>query len=498
MSALTRPTVLVVDDERRSLETIQRILADDYDVLTAQTGSEALAILEQEWVQVVISDQRMPEMTGVELLTRVRERWPEVLRIIVTGYTDAADTIRAINDAGIYHFLAKPWHPDELTQTVRNAVHLYALQREHDRLSVEMKLIAPTMERRLAAQRSAIRNAFHFDMIIRAPSSTHMNLVCQKAAQIATFDVSVLITGETGTGKELVARALHYASLRSDKPFFAVNCGAIPDELLESELFGHKKGAFTGAYSNRIGLLEQADGGTIFLDEIGDISPSFQVKLLRFLQQGEIRPVGSNETRIVDVRVISATHRDLEAEIANHRFREDLFYRLAVTVLSLPALRERGDDIPLIARHVLDKAMATHGKRVRGFSEEALACFREYAWPGNVRELENEIVRMLIHADRDELGADLMSPTILRRLTGDVGGHFPGDDKGTLKERVELIEARILREALIRHRWNKSRAAEELGLSRVGLRAKLGRYGLDPGGCDPVTSDAAGGAQEED
>lgn len=486
MNAL-RPMILIVDDEKRSVETIARILSDEFEVKTAADGAEALAILEREWIQVVISDQRMPEMSGVELLTRVRERWPDVMRIVVTGYTDVQDTIRAINEAGIYHFLAKPWHPDELLQTVRNAVHVHTLQREYDRLSLEMKLLAPSLERRLAERREAVQRGYHFDQIVRAPSSP-MTEVCRKAAKIASFDVAVTITGETGTGKELIARAIHYGSLRSDKPFFAINCGAIPDELLESELFGHKKGAFTGAHASRIGLLEQADGGTVFLDEIGDISPSFQVKLLRFLQEGEIRAVGSNETRRVDVRVISATHRDLAAEIAAGRFREDLYYRLAVTDLYLPALRERPDDIPLIARHCLDEAMRTHAKNVRGFSTEALALMGEYAWPGNVRELANEVTRMLVHAEHEELGAHLLSRPILAAVTGAAGLVPAKGHGGSLRDRIDRLEAQVLHETLIRHRWNKSRAAEELGLSRVGLRAKLARLGLDPGGEDELST----------
>src|SRR6516165_4608613 len=372
MSAAAQATVLVVDDEPRSVELIARILGEEFDVRTAHSARTALSILENEWVQVIISDQRMPEMTGVEFLSVVRKRWPEILRIIVTGYTDPEDMIRSINEAGIYHFVAKPWHPGELIQTTRNAANLYKLQREHERLSIEMKLLAPSMAQRLAAQRDIVKQGFHFDAIVRSPSSP-LNATCLRAMQIASFDISVLIHGATGTGKELLARAIHYASLRSDKPFHAVNCGAIPDELLESELFGHKKGSFTGAHTNRIGLLEQADTGTIFLDEIGDISPAFQVKLLRFLQEGEIRPVGSNETRRVDVRVISATHCDLEAETGAGRLREDLYYRLAVATVEVPSLRERPDDIPLIARRVLDDAMRLHGKRVRGFTKEAHA-----------------------------------------------------------------------------------------------------------------------------
>ncbi|WP_454915103.1 sigma-54-dependent transcriptional regulator [Xanthobacter sediminis] len=476
-----RPALLVVDDEPRSVEVIARVLDEEFDVFTAHDAGEARRILENEWIQVIFCDQRMPGTSGVALLTEVRERWPDILRIIVTGYSEPEDMIGAINAAGIYQFIPKPWHPDQLLLAARNAAHLFELQRDHERLSLEMKLTTATAEARLAARREQVAQIFHFDTLIRAPGSA-LSETCARAAQVATFDVPVLIHGETGTGKELLARAIHYSSLRSDRPFFAVNCGAIPDELLESELFGHKKGSFTGAHVTRIGLLDQADGGTILLDEIGDISPAFQVKLLRFLQEGEIRPVGANESKRVNVRVLAATHRDLHGEVGRGRFREDLYYRLSAMVLTLPALRERRGDLPVLAQSILDALSAQHGKKVKGFSEEALGCMKAYEWPGNVRELQNEITRMLVLATRDMLGADLLSPHVLRAAAATTAKAAPEaialPDGGPLKDRIERMEASILTETLVRCRWNKSRAAEELGLSRVGLRAKLDRYGI--------------------
>lgn len=483
-----RPGILVVDDEPRSVEVIARVLDEDFDVHTATSAEEALRLLESEWIQVVLADQRMPDVTGVALLAQARERWPDVVRILVTGYTDPDDMIEAINEAGIYQFVAKPWHPDQLVLTVRNAARLYALQREHDRLSIEMKLLGPTLESRLGERRQRIRQGFHFDTLVRAVGSP-LDETCRIAAQVATFDVPVLILGETGTGKELLARAIHYGSLRGDRPFQAENCGAIPDELLESELFGHKKGAFTGAVANRVGLLEQADGGTVFLDEIGDVSPAFQVKLLRFLQEGEIRPVGSNESRQVNVRVIAATHRDLAAEVAAGRFRQDLYYRLSTMVLDVPPLRRRPGDIRLLADAILAQLCTTHGKLVKGFTDEALACLEAYDWPGNVREMQNELTRALVLVGQDRIGPELFSPRVLagaaERATA--GGGDPirlagADATGPLRDRVERVEAAILLETLMRNRWNKSKAAKELGLSRVGLRAKLERYRLVPGG----------------
>ncbi|MFK8251901.1 sigma-54-dependent transcriptional regulator [Ancylobacter terrae] len=472
--------ILVVDDEPRSVEVMARVLAEDFEVFTALTAAEALRILENEWIQAIFCDQRMPERSGVDLLTEVRTRWPDVVRIIVTGYTDPADMIGAINEAGIHQFITKPWHPDQLTLAAQGAARLYQLQRDYERLSLELKLVAPAAQARVVEQQERVASNFHFDALLRTPGSP-LNEVCRRAAQVAAFDVPVLILGETGTGKELLSRAIHYASLRSDRPFFAVNCGAIPDELLESELFGHKKGSFTGAHTNRIGLLDQADGGTVLLDEIGDVSPAFQVKLLRFLQEGEIRPVGSNEVKRVDVRVIAATHRALAAEASAGRFREDLYYRLAGLTLTLPPLRERRGDLRVLALLLLDQLCATHGKRVKGFTEEALACIEAYGWPGNVRELQNEVTRMLVLAPGELLGADLLSPHVVQGAAASakvVALDANIREAGPLRDRVERLEAVILMETLVRCRWNKSRAAEELGLSRVGLRAKLERYGI--------------------
>jgi two-component system response regulator HupR/HoxA len=478
------PTVLVVDDEVRSLESLVRVLEDDFEVLTAADTVAAEAILARDWVQVILCDQRMPGMSGVEFLKRVREQWPEVIRMVISGYTDSEDIISAINDAGIYQYITKPWHPDSLVLTLKNAVTLAELQRQNELLSVELKMTPQPLEDRVAEKRERLRERYRCeDGIVRSTDSC-MNAVCDRVSRVAPYDVSVLLTGESGTGKELLARALHYNSLRWDKPFVVENCAALPDELLESELFGYKRGAFTGAIEDRIGLFERANGGTVFLDEIGEVSPAFQVKLLRVLQEREIRPLGSGRTRAVDVRVVAATNKDLETEVREGRFREDLYYRLATVTVRLPPLRERSGDIPVLAHALLDSAMEGLGKRVQGLTDEALACMQAYHWPGNIRELQNEIRHMLVMGDGDYLGAELLTHRVLYAAPEEdeeVTALFAGQG-GSLKERVDALEARILKETLIRHRWNKSRAARELGLSRVGLRSKLERYGLERAG----------------
>ncbi len=479
-----RATVLLIDDDARALETLSSVLGADFDVRTARTAGEAEKILKSDWVQIVLCDQHLPGSSGVEFLKHVRQQWPEVVRIILSADTVPDEMVAAINEAGIYQYVTKPWDSGQLALTLRNARELFSLSRQNELLGIELKLAPRRLEETVTEKRETLRQAYaDNDGIVRADDSP-MNAVCDKLHQVAPYDISVLLTGESGTGKELAARALHYKSLRWEKPFVVENCGALPDELLESELFGYKRGAFTGAIEDRTGLFERADGGTVFLDEIGELSPAFQVKLLRVLQNGEIRPLGSGRTRKVDVRVIAATNRDLEAEVAAGRFRKDLYYRLAAVTINLPPLRERPGDLPVLARALLDCAIHDLGKSVDGFSDEALDCMREYDWPGNVRELQNEIQRMLVECGDDRLGADLLSPRILCAGPGggeDIAVHAITELDGPLKSRIESIEASILKESLIRHRWNKSQAARELGLSRVGLRSKLERYGLVQG-----------------
>ncbi|MDC7716469.1 MULTISPECIES: sigma-54 dependent transcriptional regulator [Vogesella] len=473
-------TVLLVDDEIRSLEALQRTLEDDFTLFTASSADEALAILESEFIQVIVTDQRMPDMTGVALLRRVRERHPQVVRIILSGYTDNADIIAAVNEAGIYQYLLKPWHPESLLLTVQGAAELFRLQQDNELLNVELKTSAPWLQGRVDGKRRELKARNAMANITRAAGSP-LDKVCELLERVAGFDIAVLIEGESGVGKELLARALHYASHRRDRPFVVENCAAMPEQLLESELFGHKRGAFTGAYQDHIGLFQQADGGTIFLDEIGETSPAFQAKLLRVLQEGEIRPVGSPRPLKVDVRVVSATNRKLAELVREGRFREDLYYRLSAFAVTVPPLRERPADIPLIAEKLLDDARRHYQRPGLTLLADAQDALRLYRWPGNVRQLRNELNRMLVLADGDALGAELLSPEVLQAAAEEQVAElaFLAGIEGDLKTRLEALEKRILKETLTRQRWNKTRAAEELGLSRVGLRSKLTRYGLE-------------------
>ncbi len=477
----TLPSILVVDDEVRSIETLNRILDEFFDVHTASNSKAALRIMEREWIQVILCDQRMPDTTGVELCATIREQWPETIRMIISGYTDSEDIIKAINDGGIYQFISKPWHPDDVILKLKNAVELFNLHRKNERLAIELKLKPKTLKDAIDIQRKALKTHYSWEGIVRSPDSI-LNHTCDTIKQVSPFDVSVLVTGESGTGKELCARALHYNSLRQNEPFVAENCGALPDELLESELFGHKRGAFTGAVDDRVGLFESANGGTIFLDEIGDTSATFQLKLLRVLQEREVRPLGSNKSRPVDVRIVAATNRDLEDDVRKGRFRQDLYYRIATFTIELPPLRDRLGDIPYLTSYLLDQTMNELGKRVDGITSEAIECLQNYHWPGNVRELQNEIKRMVVLAQNNKLEASLISPHVLRAIPEDMQQDMKlmsNSNNGTLKSRIEKLESKILHETLIRHGWNKTQSANELGLSRVGLRSKMERYELD-------------------
>lgn len=483
-----RATVLLVDDEPHSLSAMRMALEDEFDCITAADAEAALARMEQEWVQVVICDQRMPGRTGVEFLTELRDRWPEAVRIIITGYTDPAAMAQAINDAGIHQFLTKPWHPDQLLMAARNGARLFQLARDNDRMALEMRFLASTAQTKLEKRRAALRDGMGFETILRAPQSP-MNGLVDTARQFASFDVPVLLLGEAGTGRARLARAMHYASLRSDKPFHAINLAGLPDDLAMVELFGAKRGILPGGV-NKIGLAQKADRGTLLVEGIEQASPALQLALWRLVDEGSYSPLGGHEVQTTNLRLLAGAAPDLPARVADGKFRPDLYYALAVAELTLPPLRARRGDIAVLAQHFLGDLAATHGKAAHGFTPAALEFLENHDWPGNLRELLNEVTRMLVFAQAPLLGAELISRPILQALPSESGADRTAQSvlvsDGTLKDRVELIEMRILRETLTRHRWNKSRAAVELGLSRVGLRAKLDRYCItDPSGQVP-------------
>jgi len=406
-------TILIVDDQPEVLHSLERQLRGQYRVLTAVSGAAAIDLLRDHETAVILSDQRMPGMSGVEFLARSIEIRPDAVRILITAYADIQASIAAVNQGRIFYYISKPWEPEELDLIVKRAAEQYRLVMENRRLSTELREANRRLEDENRTLKKTLATGVSLEEVIG--NSPRMLRVKKLVSKILDTATTVLLVGETGTGKEILARAIHSNGCRRERPFVVQNCGAVPETLLESELFGHVKGSFTGAVSDRTGIFELADKGTVFLDEVGDMSPAMQIRLLRVLQEGEIKPVGSIAVRHVDVRILAATHRDLEEEVRAGRFREDLFYRLNVYPVALPPLRERLEDIPDLARHFLDKYCRKLRKRMDGVSGELIRVFEKYPWPGNIREMENEIERAVTLADPDTaLTPDLLSPRFFK------------------------------------------------------------------------------------
>jgi two-component system response regulator HupR/HoxA len=404
----SRRTLLVVDDEPAMLEAVSLTLSREGRVLVASSGTQALEILEREEVALILTDQRMPGISGVELLEHARRIRPHAIGILLTGYTDLEALADAINRAQVYGYVQKPWEPNDLRLTVRRALEAHDLASENRELTRRLEEANARLVQENVLLRREAAKRYRFDQVLGQAAS--MQELFDLLEKIADTDATVLLTGETGTGKDLVARAIHYQGPRREAPFVAQNCGALPESLLESELFGHRRGAFTSAVEDKRGLFEVADGGTIFLDEIGETTPGMQVRLLRVLEGGEFRPLGSSEVRRVDVRIVASTNRDLREAVEAGRFRRDLFYRLNVVHIHLPPLRDRCEDIPLLAEHFLKISNDHLGKEVEGITRAAMDLLLAYSWPGNVRELSNEIERAVALAGRSRSSVPWPSP----------------------------------------------------------------------------------------
>ncbi|HLY37316.1 MAG TPA: sigma-54 dependent transcriptional regulator [Candidatus Binatia bacterium] len=457
--------VLVVDDEPDILRSFSFNYGDDFVILTASGGAQALEMLATNDPSVIVADQRMPAMSGTEFLERSMAIRPDAVRIVLTGYTDIEAIIEAVNKSRIYRYVTKPWESEELRITLRRAIEAFALARENVRLVEELRLA----NERLAAENAYLRDADHADQIVG--DSPRIRAVLEHVARVAPSPTTVLIEGETGTGKELVARAIHARS-RREGLFVAINCAALSEGLLESELFGHRRGAFTGATEDRKGLFEVASGGTLFLDEVSETTPALQAKLLRVLQENEVRPVGENRSRTVDTRVIVATNRNLEEEVKAGRFRADLFYRLRVFPIRLPPLRERAEDIPALVRHLMRRLAAQLKKPIGAPSDEALALLSGYPFPGNVRELANELERAVLLA---EPGAALTEDLLSERLQE---ARTDGVPPSALQRRTDVFEREQIEAAIARAGGVKTRAAEDLGITYRGLLKKMRRLGM--------------------
>jgi two-component system, NtrC family, response regulator HydG len=454
---LNKGHVLVVDDDREMRSLLQDFLqSDGYRVSAFPLATEALKALQDGFqeregaVDMIITDLKMAQMDGMEFLRRLKQGWPDVPVILITAFGTIDTAIEAMRN-GAYHYIVKPFKLAEISVTIERGM-------ERRQIALENKVL-----------RQEVRQSWKLDNVIG--KSQPMRAIFDLVARVANSTANVLITGESGSGKEVIARAIHGSGPRANKPFVAINCTAIPEALLESELFGHAKGSFTGAIQKKKGLFEEAHCGTLFLDEIGDMSPSLQAKLLRVLQERKIRPVGDNQMVDVDVRIIAATHKDLKAAIREQRFREDLYYRLSVIPIVVPPLRERPDDIPLLAEHFLRKYSAANGRAMKGFTKEALSKLIRLRWEGNVRELENLIERAVVLAMVDWIGVEDIP-----------GQEAQGPDEffrnGTKDfPTVAQLEERYIRLILDKVGGHKEKAAQILGVNRRTLYRKEREYG---------------------
>jgi two-component system response regulator HupR/HoxA len=468
--------ILVVDDEPAILESLELTLDSDYRVFTAESGPQGLEVLEREEIALIIADQVLPAMLGVEFLERSIEIQPRAIRMLLTGYADIGSLTRAVNEGRIYRYIAKPWEPDEIRVVVKRALEAYELAFENTQLAAALVEANDRLRSENVYLRREVERKYAFDQIIS--TSPVMERVFEVMEKVAETDATVLITGETGTGKDLVARAIHYTSSRKGQRFVAQNCSALPDTLLESELFGHRRGAFTGAHADKKGLFEVAHGGSIFLDEIGETHPGMQVRLLRVLQDGEIRPLGSSDTLKVDVRVLAATHRNLRKDVADGRFREDLYYRLRVVEIELPPLRDRSGDVPALAHHFLDAANQEMKRELKGFTNAAMDDLVRYAWVGNVRELENEIKRTVALAgNADMVTAEMLSEHIRVAPARMVPAGELAISGLRLNDAVDALKQQMIVEA-VEEMGSKTRAAEKLGIPRQSLQKMMKRLGL--------------------
>ncbi len=450
---MKRPVVLLVDDDPQVLETLKFILSDSYEPVTAKSGIEALSIVRNQPVDIVLMDLQLPGMGGLEALKLIKE-YDSAIGVLVLSASDSAEQAVLALRLGAYDYLTKPFDTDKLLATLERLTEGLQLKSEVAFLREEL-----------------VEKQGYGEIISRSP---RMKKVFELIKAVSNTSSNVLITGESGTGKELVARAVQSMGPRKDKPFVAVNCGAVPSELMESELFGHEKGSFTGAHQRKIGKFEYADTGTVFLDEVSTLPMHLQIKLLRVLQEKSFERVGSNTSIKVDIRVIAATNVDLAEEVGRGRFREDLFYRLKVVPIELPPLRERKEDITLLLKHFLEKHGRTCNKRVAGITDEALAILNEYRWPGNIRELENLMERLVVLAEDGQVitADDLPSGIIPEAADG------TALEARDLREAVQLFERRYIIGVLNRTGWNRVETARRLNIHRNTLLLKMKELGI--------------------